>query len=350
MNLAHFHMKLRPFRASPDSQFYYPAAAHEAMLQNLHRALENEEGLILITGAPGTGKTLVAHMLLVRLGAQASSALITNCRFASRRDLLQAILFDLGLPYLDRSEQELRLALTEHVLQNHAVSRRSIFVLDEAQDLVSDVLEELRLLSNLETSRGRAMQIVLVAQPEFLLTLRRPEMAILHQRLTVRLHIDPLEFHEAADYILHQLRQAGANVKELITDDAVATLARHTSGVPRLLNQAGAQALALAESGGATCVDIEVALETLTSLGIKVELEATHDQPAANEPEQVNSIDPESEMVQIEPPGRTEQAMTFPAAATSRSPVDDFSRRKDLAGAYIYEPGRPVRIIASNEG
>jgi hypothetical protein len=195
----------------------------------------------------------------------------------------------------------------------------------------------LRLLSNLETSRGKAIQIVLVAQPALLLLLRQSELAILRQRLTIRLHLDALDFHEAGDYMVHQLRRCGASVENIISDEVIAMLARHTSGVPRLLNQAGAQALALAELANAECVDIEVAMEALTSLGIQVELEASGDEfvPRDETPAVSGRMGNEIHSVSV----------------TSGYPIPGhYTQPSELAGAYVYQPGQPVRMIVGAGG
>src|SRR5262249_44115279 len=131
MDPDYFRLRVRPFRATPDSQFYYAATPHEFVLARLTRALTEDEGIVLLTGDPGSGKTLVAHLLLERLGESVIPALITNCRFASRGDLLRSILFDLNRPYQGLGENELRLALTDHVLNELAEGKRTIVVLDE---------------------------------------------------------------------------------------------------------------------------------------------------------------------------------------------------------------------------
>src|ERR1043166_7497115 len=120
MKLSYFRFQVRPFPTTPDPQFYYPATPHEAALERLRRAIDDGEALALLTGEPGTGKTLLAHLLLQRLGDDVNSALITNCRFASRADLFRAVLFDLGRPYAGICEQELRIALAEYLLDEVA--------------------------------------------------------------------------------------------------------------------------------------------------------------------------------------------------------------------------------------
>jgi type II secretory pathway predicted ATPase ExeA len=267
----HFGLRQRPFPATPDPACYYPATSHERALSRLQRGLEDGEGLLLLTGGAGTGKTLLCHCLLDRLGPATARVLLTNSHFPDRAALLQAVLFDLSLPYQGLGEQELRLALTDHLLKSFAAGRRTVLVLDEAQHLGVDLLEELRLWSNLEAPRGKALQVVLAGQPPLLETLGRPEATPLRQRLVVRARLEALGVQEAADYLLHHLRLAGGRPERLLADDAAELLARRTGGVPRLLNQAGHQALALAGEAGAAQVDVEAVLEALTLVGLEGE-------------------------------------------------------------------------------
>lgn len=263
-----FGLRRRPFRATPDSAFYYPATGHERALAQLAQSLADDEGLALLLGDPGTGKTLLGQCLLDRLGDAVTAAFLSHSHFPDRAGLLQAILFDLGLPYAGKGEQELRLALTEFLLTNYAAGNRTVLVLDEAQRLSVDLLEELRLLGNLEGREGKALQVVLLALPELAETLPRPELAAFNQRLAVRARLEPLGLHEAADYIVHQLRAAGGRPESIITDEALEVLARGTQGLPRLLNRAMHQSLTLACTAEADLVDAEVALEALGAIGL----------------------------------------------------------------------------------
>jgi type II secretory pathway predicted ATPase ExeA len=273
MYVSHYGLKHRPFRATPDSDCYYPATSHERALGQLLQAVSGDEGLALLTGAPGTGKTLLCHCLLERLGPNVRSAFLTNGHLGGRAGLLQAILYDLSLPYAGRSEQELRLALTDSLLENYATGKRMVLIVDEAQFLDVDLLEELRLLANLEARQARAIQVVLAGQPALLETLRRPELRVLTQRLAVRACLQPLPLEEAADYLLHQLRSAGGRPEAILSDEALEILARGSQGVPRLLNQAAHQALVLAYAAGSTAVDAEAALEALAVLGLQKDQE-----------------------------------------------------------------------------
>jgi type II secretory pathway predicted ATPase ExeA len=274
---AHFGFRQRPFRPTPDSDGWYPATTHEQGLARLLRGIASDDALLLLTGEPGTGKTLLCHRLLDQFGADTPSAFLTNSHCDDRAGLLQAILFELSLPHEGRTPQEMRLALTEFLLAHYGAGRRALILVDEAQHLSADLLEELRLLGNLESAHGRAVQIVLIGQPAILDTLHRPELKAVQQRLAVRVRLEVLDVHESADYLLHHIRAACGRPERIITDEALTILARGSQGVPRLLNQAAHQALTLAFEADAAQVDAEAALEALALLGLE-----------ANEPAEVD--------------------------------------------------------------
>lgn len=269
-----FGLSRRPFPAAPDETLYYPASGHEAALSSVCRAMDNEEGLALLTGLPGVGKTLLGFCLNERLGETFATAFVSNSHLADRAALFQAILFDLGLPFEGSPEQVLRLRLTDHILRSLAGGKGTVVILDEAQHLTADLLEELRLLGNLEAGGKKAIQIVLLSQPSVLDALRRPELAALSQRLSTRTQVEPLGVEEAVDYLLHQLRAAGGKPEKIIDDAGLEVLARGAQGIPRLLNQAGRQALTLADAGDLSIVDAEAALESLSTLGLEANEES----------------------------------------------------------------------------
>jgi MSHA biogenesis protein MshM len=270
MYQSHFGLRQRPFRSTPDPGAYFPASAHENALTQLRQAVADDEPLALLVGEPGTGKTLVAAQFLARLGEDVSRVFLTNGHLDRRADLFQAILYDLGMPYEGKAEQELRLGLTDRLLTDYATGRRTILAIDEAHHLPADLLEEVRLLGNLETPCGRAVQSVLIAQPSILDTLRRPELRALAQRLIVRPELGRLARTEAVEYVVHQLRVAGARPTALIDDEALALLARGSEGLPRVLNQAAHLALLLTWQAGSGRVDAEGVLEAFGRLGIEV--------------------------------------------------------------------------------
>ncbi|MFO0969055.1 MAG: AAA family ATPase [Gemmataceae bacterium] len=263
-----FQLKRRPFPATPDDSFYYPATGHEQALQSLLRAIQEDEGLILLTGGPGLGKTLLAHCLIERLGRDTPTAFLTHSQFRDASALLQTVLFDLGLDYEDASEQVLRLRLTDHLLKNSAAGKRFVLLIDEAHHLTAELIEELRLLGNLEAGGKKAFQALLLAQPEILETLKLSRLAAAQQRIATRCALEALGAEEAFDYLLHHLRLAGATPEKVLDESALEVLARGAQGVPRLLNRAAHQALVLADAAALTKVDAEAALEALALLGL----------------------------------------------------------------------------------
>lgn len=271
MDLKRFGLKRRPFPSTPDAATYYPATGHEAALAALQRGLTDGDAFLALVGPAGTGKTLVGRVLLDRLTDAPVTACITNSHLPDRAALLQAILFDLGLPFDDPREQTLRLRLTDVLLKACAEGKRTLLIVDDAQHLSADLLEELRLLANLESGSGRALQVILIGQPGLLDSLRRPELASLHQRLAVRARVEPLPAEEAYDYLLHHLRLAGGDPARVIDEAGLDTLARGAGGVPRLLNQAASQALLLAEAADLPVVDAEAAVEALAALDLSAE-------------------------------------------------------------------------------
>jgi type II secretory pathway predicted ATPase ExeA len=227
----------RLFPNTPDTQFYYPASAHEVVLARMLQAIADAEGFLVLSGEPGIGKTLLCHVLIERLGPEIDCALLTNSHFGNRAALLQGILFEFSLPYEGKGEQELRLGLTEFLLNNYAANRRTLLIIDEAQNLNADLLEELRLLGNLEAHGGKAVQIIIVGQPSLLDNLAHPESASLRQRVACLLMLDALGLEEAADYLHHHVRVAGSRPQAFFTDEALSLVAQGSKGIPRLLNQ-----------------------------------------------------------------------------------------------------------------
>lgn len=283
-----FGLTRRPFPATPDDALYYPATAHEQALADLVRGVRHDEGLMLLTAGPGAGKSLLGQILPARLdggaaaeevggqtgaGAKSEPGTIVSSYIAhaiepGRRGLLQAVLFDMQLPYEEGSEQTLRLRLVDRLLKNCAEGKRTLVVMDEAHNLGPEHLEELRSLGNLEAGGKRAFQVVLLGQPALLEILKKPELAALNQRLAVRCRIEALAADEAYDYLLHHVRLAGGKPESVFDEAALEVLSRGTQGIPRLLNQAAHQALHLADAADLNQVDAEAALEALALLGL----------------------------------------------------------------------------------
>jgi type II secretory pathway predicted ATPase ExeA len=264
-----FGMRERPFRPIADPECYYPATGHEAVLAQLLLGIQEDEALLLLTGDPGVGKTILCHCLLDRLGESVASVFLTHSHFGGRSGLLQAILYDLGLPHESRSEQELRLALTGYLLKNYEAGRRTVVIIDEAQNLTLDLLEEIRLFTNLEGKSGKALQALLVGQPALLQMLELRDAAVINQRALVRGRLEPFGAYEAADYLYHQVRQAGGKPDEIFAEEAVDVAVRSAGGNPRLLNRVASLAFTIAHNAGSKVLDVEAVLEALSRLGLE---------------------------------------------------------------------------------
>jgi type II secretory pathway predicted ATPase ExeA len=266
---SHFGLERQPFRPAVDPGAYFSSETHEAARTALSEAFARRDPIVLIDGAPGVGKTIVARKWLEDLVPDVPRAVVPGARATGPLELLQAILFDLALPYQGLSEQEARLALTGHVLERATeCADPLVVVLDEAHHLGEAALEELRLLGNLETRGGAALFVVLVAGPALREALSRPGLQGLDHRLAVRAAIDPLGAEESAEYIRHQVRAAGGEPERVFSAEALPILTGACRGLPRLINRAALRSLELAAAGEADQADVEAVLEALERLGL----------------------------------------------------------------------------------
>lgn len=280
MNRDRLGLSRRPFRAAPSLDLYVPLPPHEAALNALRTAFAAGDGIALLDGAPGTGKSLLALKFLESLGRETVAVLIPSARFSKPSDLHQALLFDLGQEYRGFSEHELRLAVTERLLTELAKSRRIAMVLDEAQHLADELLEEIRLLDNLDAGGRKALFTLLVAQPDVRERLRRPEYELFAQRTRCLLRTESLADDEARTFLRSQLELCGQSAAEAMNDEAIELLVRHGGGNPRFLNRLAASAWDLANSAEADVVDVEAAGEALLLAGVELEETAESAGPA----------------------------------------------------------------------
>ncbi|MDY3560487.1 AAA family ATPase [Gemmata sp. JC673] len=267
MDWSHFGMDRAPFRPAVDPAAYFAAPGHEAALAGLVGAFARRDPLVLIDGPSGVGKSLVTRKWLDDLLPDVPRVLIPNARAEKPADLLQAVLFDLGKPYQGLTEQELRLAVTGHLLDAAGGGFPTVLVIDEAQHLSHAALEELRLLGNLESRAGAVAFAVLVAHARLRDALRLPAYAPVADRIGTRCRIEAFGAEESAAYLAHQVRAAGGDPLKVFDEGTVALLSSACGGVPRVLNRAAALAFELSAEAGAPAVDVEAALEALERLG-----------------------------------------------------------------------------------
>jgi general secretion pathway protein A len=232
-----FGLTEKPFSITPDPRYLYLSERHAEALAHLLYGINESGGFIQLTGEVGTGKTTVVRTLLSRVPHHADVAVILNPRVTPVEFLL-TICEELGLPIAaaDRSSvKQLVDALNQRLLAAHAEGRRIIVIVDEAQNLSAETLEQVRLLTNLETPTQKLLQIILIGQPELRDLLDRNDLRQLAQRITGRYHLTPLSREETRGYVQHRLRVAGAS-GEIFTQGALREVHRLTSGVPRVIN------------------------------------------------------------------------------------------------------------------
>src|SRR5262245_17029877 len=244
MYLSFFGLNEKPFAITPDPRYLYLSERHAEALAHLLYGINEAGGFVQLTGEVGTGKTTTIRSLLAQTPKNAEVALILNPRMTATEFLL-TICEEIGIGVPDAAENSLKDLvdiLNDYLLKAHAGGRRIVLVVDEAQNLAPEVLEQVRLLTNLETNTQKLLQIILIGQPELRELLDRNELRQLAQRITGRYHLDPLSSSETTAYVRHRLRVAGATT-DIFTPHALGEIYRLSGGVPRVINVIADRAL-----------------------------------------------------------------------------------------------------------
>jgi len=261
----YFSLKERPFSLTPDPDFLFLSGSHQQALDHLLFGLESGEGFIVVTGDIGVGKTTVCRALLRRLPERFATALVVNT-LLTEKELLRTVLDDFAAPVPDGTRKDLLDALNRFLLAEAESGRRPVLIIDEAQNLAPSLLEQVRLLSNLETEKRKLLQIVLFGQKELQEKLRLPQLRQFDQRITVRATILPLDLRETSRYIQHRMSVAGAAGSTFLTPGAERLLHRRSGGVPRRINQLCDRALLAACVRNAARVEREDVVRAAASL------------------------------------------------------------------------------------
>ena len=224
-----------PFSLTPDPRFSYTNALYQEAFATLRYGIEARKGFIVITGEAGTGKTTLLRRLMQSFGRHVQTAYIYNTHL-TLTELLRLILSDLGLASCTDDRLEMVAQLNEYLIKQLKENNIVTLLVDEAQELSIEMLEEIRLLSNLETDTQKLLQIVLMGQPELERKLDQPELRQLKQRVALRCRLDPLPANEVGEYIATRLKAVGYTRKDLFHASAVEKIASHSRGIPRLIN------------------------------------------------------------------------------------------------------------------
>lgn len=237
MYTEYFGLKEKPFSISPDPRYLYMSEHHREALAHLLYGITSDGCLILLTGDVGTGKTTVCRSLLEQLPINTEAAIIVNPKL-SVQELLETICEELAIDF-DRSRRSTKSyidAINRHLLETHSQGKTTLLIIDEAQNLDMDVLEQLRLLTNLETDNAKLLKIVLIGQPELQEKLESPEVSQINQRITSRYHLAPLSKSDACSFIQHRLVVAGGGRVRFFSDKALNLVFKLSGGIPRLIN------------------------------------------------------------------------------------------------------------------
>jgi general secretion pathway protein A len=267
-----------PFNLTPDPRFLYRSTSHDLALQQLHQAIRRHEGFIILTGDIGTGKTTLCRTLLEQLDRSTFTALLLN-PFLSVEELLREVLLSYGVVSRDAlrtgrlataSKHELVRTLHEFLLSLVPIGGSAVLIIDEAQHLSADVLEEIRILSNLETDQQKLLQIIIVGQLNLLDVLRSAKLRQLDQRISIRCSLQPLSRDEVEAYITHRLSVARGSTSVTFTPASIDLVHTLSGGVPRLINLLCDRALMAGREAQAAAIDEGLVAAAARTLGLNV--------------------------------------------------------------------------------
>ncbi|NPA39150.1 MAG: AAA family ATPase [Thermodesulfobacteria bacterium] len=235
MYIKFYGLQKKPFSLSPDPDCLFMSPKHEKIYVHLKYAIFENKNFVVITGEIGSGKTTLINFLLRQIKEPYKVVYIRNT-LVSPTQFLKLICQDLNIPVEGLDKPKILSALRDYLLKEYRTNRRIILIIDEAQNLSFQTLEEIRLISNLETEKEPLWQIILVGQPELKKKLQHPSLKQFVQRITVYCHLEPLNKEETFEYIKHRLRIAGAKNLDIFTKDAMEAIYRYSKGIPRLIN------------------------------------------------------------------------------------------------------------------
>jgi general secretion pathway protein A len=260
---AFYHFREKPFNTTPDSKFFFPSSKHAEALNSLIYAISERKGFVVITGEIGAGKTTVCRTLLNKLDVRTKAATIINTHL-SPKDLICAILDEFEIEYKNSNKQKLLRVLNEYLIKQLADDVNIVLIIDEAQNLTPTALEEVRMLSNLETEKEKLIQIILMGQPQLRAKLDNPKLEQFKQRIAVYYHLNALNRQETHEYISHRLnlvRDGGE--AGLFTAGAIDMIYEHSRGIPRIINLVCDSALLSGYVAELSVIDEKIAAEVI---------------------------------------------------------------------------------------
>jgi putative secretion ATPase (PEP-CTERM system associated) len=327
-----YRLRERPFALTPDPDYLYPSRVHKEALSYLRYGIESHAGFVVITGAIGSGKTTLLQTMLRGLDGQTTVARVMNT-LLDPRELLESAMIDLGLDPAGKSKPAMLKTFGEFLVNERGAGRLVLLVIDEAQNLTLPALEEIRMLSNLETEKSKLLQIILIGQPDLRDKLDRPELEQLRQRITVSYHLEPLDADETSHYINHRLALASTGAPLSFPRQVTDRIFDRSGGVPRLINVIADATLVFGYGEERSEIDGTLIEEVIT------DLDATGVLGPRSNPNRRDSVVPADPAVAAAMAAGREtmqaaamRADTMPMApAASRPTAEDLKLAKELA-------------------
>lgn len=264
-----YGLKCKPFELLPDPRFLYASKNHDLALTHLEYGITDNKGFIVLTGDVGTGKTTLINFFLSKITTDVNTAFIFNTNI-DPTTFLEMVANDFRLQTPDTRRSTLYDGLYQFLLDEHIHGRRSVLIIDEAQNMPQETLEEVRMLSNFETEESYLLQIIIVGQPQLRQRLNDPELAQLTQRISVYYHLAPLEKSDISRYIKHRLKVSGYPFPDLLfTSDAIEKIYEYTNGVPRLISSICDTALVYGYADELKTIDANIIKQVIKNRGIE---------------------------------------------------------------------------------
>ncbi|MGI9260503.1 MAG: AAA family ATPase [Woeseiaceae bacterium] len=314
--LEHFKFDKPPFGLSPDPDFVYWSKQHSRAKAYMESTIWLSDGFVVITGEIGSGKTTLLQSFLGELGDDVVYAVVSQTQLNATQ-FLQAILTEFGFKPFDKKKVELLDMINMFLIEQYSAGKKVILIIDEAQNLAAKVLEEVRLLSGIETSKEKVLRIILAGQPELRDTLDTPELKQLVQRVRLRFHLGALDQRDMREYVEHRLKVAGRKESGLFSEDAFPLIYRYSGGVPRLINTICDSALLVAFADDKTSIGPEEIESTAEELGWQEHEDTTGEHEA---------------LPRLVPPSPTKNYLTRIEVLIDEEPV----------GEYFFEEGRVI--------
>ncbi len=265
----YYHLIEAPFSLTPDPKYFYRSASHDRAFELLQYAIQRREGFMAVHGEVGTGKTTLCRAVLDSMDKNIYVALLLN-PFLTELDLLRTIMFDFGSPArAGTTKQDLMNALNKFLISVLELGGRTVLMIDEAQNIPLATLEQIRILSNLETHKEKLLQIVLVGQRELMDLLAKPDLRQLHQRISIKCQLLPFSRQETNQYIGHRLTIAGGGSRILFTPDGLKEIYRYSGGIPRLINLIADRSLLAGMALSTNLIDKGVVREAVDNLQLR---------------------------------------------------------------------------------